>query len=726
MGQFEEQLLERSRLDQELLEASMSRLTSSLLQKRGSGAENDSADELFRIAVEQICRYYKVPLPDKNAVLPEKEEQLLDVLLRPSGLMRRWIALDGNWYKDGDGALLAFFRDSGKPLALIPDKSEGYRFIDPASGKIVAVNEKNTALFAREAICFYAPLPDEPLSGRQFIRCMLKHVEIHNYLLVIVAALVCTLTGVFTPLVTGMIYKRIVPSGEVYRVGIMAVFLICLAIGNYLASTVRSGILSRIRDHMDVYVQNAVTDRLLRLPVQFFQDKDSGTVAQSAMALNVIPEIFTGAVLGSVVNAAFALVYVIEIGLIAPVLFFPALVTLFAQLAVILLFLRRQTRQFGKELSARAETQDLVYALFNGIQRLRLSGSEQRAFAKWAQAYANVADIAYHPPFIMAVHAPLVSVVGLLGMLWAYAEGAAMGLSVSTFAAFISAFGMATGMLTALCDSAKMLGYLKPSLDLAGPILQTVPESTVDKRPAGVLCGNIALNRVSFRYGPDEPLIINDINLKIHAGDYVAIVGKTGCGKSTLIRLLLGFETPESGTIIYDDMNIDSVDPISLRRQIGTVLQNGSLFTGNIYENIVISAPWLTMADAWDAAETAGIAEDIRQMPMQMHTVITENSGISGGQKQRLLIARAVAPKPKILIFDEATSALDNITQKHISEALSGMKCTRIVIAHRLSTIRECDRIIALDGGRIVEDGTYDELMEKNGFFANLVRRQTL
>ncbi len=659
MGQFEEQLLERSRLDQELLEKSMGRLTSSLLQEGRQSAEGDSANELYRIAIEQICRYYKAALPDRNAAFPEEEDQLLDVLLRPSGLMRRWAALDGNWYQDGEGAMLTFFRDSGKPTALIPDRSGSYHYFDPESGKSAPVTEKNADLFAREAICFYVPLPDEPLSGRMFIRCVLKHVEIHNYLLVIAAALVCTLTGVFTPLVTGMIYKRIVPSGEVYRVGIMAVFLICLAIGNYMASAVRSGMLSRIRDRMDVYVQNAVTGRLLRLPVKFYQGKNSGTVTQSAMALNAIPEIFTGAVLGSVINAAFALVYVIEIGLISPVLFLPALVTLLAQSAVIFLFLQKQMHHSRAELSARAESQDLVYALFTGIQRLRLSGSEQRAFSKWALAYGNVADIAYHPPFITAVHAPLVSAVGLLGMLWAYAQSAAMGLNVSAFAAFLSAFGMATGMLTTLCDSAKMLGYLKPSLDLASPILQAVPESAGNKRPAEILRGNIALNRVSFRYGPDEPLILNDISLNIHAGDYVAIVGKTGCGKSTLIRLLLGFETPESGTIVFDDMNTDSVDPVSLRRQIGTVLQNGSLFTGNIYENIVISAPWLSMKDAWAAAETAGIAEDIRQMPMQMHTVITENGGISGGQKQRLLIARAVAPKPKILIFDEATSASD-------------------------------------------------------------------
>ena len=205
----------------------------------------------------------------------------------------------------------------------------------------------------------------------------------------------------------------------------------------------------------------------------------------------------------------------------------------------------------------------------------------------------------------------------------------------------------------------------------------------------------------------------------------MAIVGKSGCGKSTLVRLMLGFEKPSRGAIYYDRKDLQQLDMRSVRRQIGTVMQDGRLFSGSIFDNIVISAPTLKLQDAWDAAEIAGIADDIRDMPMGMHTLLQEGGGtISGGQRQRLMIARAVAPKPRILIFDEATSALDNITQKKVSEALDAMKCTRVVIAHRLSTIRHCDRILVLDGGRIAEDGTYEELIARNGLFAELVARQ--
>ena len=223
------------------------------------------------------------------------------------------------------------------------------------------------------------------------------------------------------------------------------------------------------------------------------------------------------------------------------------------------------------------------------------------------------------------------------------------------------------------------------------------------------------------------PLVLDNLSFIIEPRQYVAIVGKTGCGKSTLMRILLGFEKPQKGAVYYDGKDLEKLDLKSLRRKIGTVMQDGKLFSGDIYSNIVISAPWLTLDRAWEAAEMAGMAEDIKDMPMGMFTLISEGQGgISGGQKQRLMIARAIAPKPRILMFDEATSALDNITRKKVSESLDSLNCTRIVIAHRLSTIKNCSRIIVMDGGRIIEDGTYDELIKENGYFAELVERQKL
>jgi ABC-type bacteriocin/lantibiotic exporter with double-glycine peptidase domain len=257
--------------------------------------------------------------------------------------------------------------------------------------------------------------------------------------------------------------------------------------------------------------------------------------------------------------------------------------------------------------------------------------------------------------------------------------------------------------------------------------MEACPEIQPEKEIVSRLSGAIELNNVSFRYDKNLPLVIDNLSLKIRKGQYVAVVGKTGCGKSTLIRLLLGFEKPQLGSIYYDSRDMEKLELRSLRQKIGVVMQNGKLLAGSIFENIAIAAPRLTLDEAWEAAEIAGLAEDIRAMPMGMFTVVAEGGGgFSGGQKQRLLIARAIASKPRILFLDEATSALDNITQKHVADALGALKSTRVVIAHRLSTIQHCDRIVVLDKGRIVEDGPYEELIAQGGAFADLVARQQL
>ena len=299
------------------------------------------------------------------------------------------------------------------------------------------------------------------------------------------------------------------------------------------------------------------------------------------------------------------------------------------------------------------------------------------------------------------------------------------GVSMAEYNAFNASYGMVSGAFFTLAGMVNSVAMIRPVLEMAKPILDAVPETSEEKKMVQSLRGRVELSHLSFRYSDTMPMVLDDLSLQIKSGEYVAIVGKTGCGKSTLVRLLLGLETPQKGAIYYDGLDMQTLDLRSLRRNIGTVIQDGKLFQGSIYENIAISAPGLTMNEAWEAAELAGIADDIRAMPMGMHTLISEGQGgISGGQRQRLMIARAIAPKPKLLIFDEATSALDNITQKKVSQSLDSLRCTRIVIAHRLSTIRQCDRILVLDGGHIIEDGTYDELLEKKGFFAELVARQ--
>ncbi len=331
------------------------------------------------------------------------------------------------------------------------------------------------------------------------------------------------------------------------------------------------------------------------------------------------------------------------------------------------------------------------------------------------------------PPMFIKINSVISTGISLIGTIVLYYAAIKSGVSVANYYSFNASYGMVSGAFASLSGIALTVAQIKPILEMASPLLENVPEQSEGKQVVTGVTGNIELSDVSFRYSESMPLILDNMSLRIKQGQYIAIVGPTGAGKSTLVRILLGFETPQKGAVYYDGKDMETLDPKSLRRRIGVVTQDGKLFQGDIYENIVISAPWLTQKDAWEAAELAGMAEDIHQMPMGMNTMISGGSGgISGGQKQRLMIARAIAPKPKILIFDEATSALDNITQKKVSESLDSLKCTRIVIAHRLSTIRHCDRILYLDGGHILEDGTYEELIAKNGLFADLVARQRL
>jgi len=297
-------------------------------------------------------------------------------------------------------------------------------------------------------------------------------------------------------------------------------------------------------------------------------------------------------------------------------------------------------------------------------------------------------------------------------------------LSTGKFLAFNAAYGQFASNMLQLTSVFVSILTIVPVYERAKPILNALPEVDPSKTDPGELTGNIEISHVSFRYSEDRPLVLKDVSASIRSGEFVAFVGPSGSGKSTLFRLLLGFETPESGAIYFDGQDLAGLDVQNFRQQMGVVLQNASLFSGDIYTNIACSAP-ATIDEAWEAARLAGFEKDLKAMPMGMHTVIGDGgTGLSGGQRQRLMVARAVVGKPRILLFDEATSALDNQTQEIVSRSLEEMKATRIVIAHRLSTIINADKIFVIENGRMVQSGTYKELIQQEGLFAQLAKRQ--
>ena len=533
--------------------------------------------------------------------------------------------------------------------------------------------------------------------------------------------------GLLLPRIVQALTGPVLESGRQSALVGVALTIVGIALSSRLITSVRDLLFMRLNLKVSLGVESSMMMRLLALPASFFRRYSPGELQNRAASVNSLSNAVINMVLTTGLTSLGSLLYITQIFRFAPALVIPSIIIVIVTMAVSVLSTFAQIRLTRRQLEFAAREAGLGYGLITGVQKIKLSGAEKRSFAKWMDIYAEGAKLQYDPPLFLKINSVITLAISLAGNIVLYFLAVKSGIGPSNYLAFTTAYGMLMGAFTAVSGIALGVAQIRPMLEMAEPFLQTVPETSSDKEIVTEIAGRVELEHVTFRYDEGQPPVIDDLSLAVRPGEYVAIVGKTGCGKSTLVRLLLGFETPEKGAVYYDGKDLSNLDLPTLRRRVGTVMQDAGLFQGDIYSNIVITAPELTLDDAWEAAEKAGIADDIRAMPMGMHTLVAEGGGgISGGQRQRLMIARAIAPKPKLLIFDEATSALDNKTQRQVSEALDAMGCTRIVIAHRLSTIRHCDRIVVLDGGKIIEDGTYEELIAKKGYFAELVERQRL
>ena len=707
MGWFEEQIRDRVQNDDDLFADSFARMANMLGGQEFLSVQFHSDREIAEEAISDILKFYHVHAQDVPRNIQDLNE-VLDFLLRPSGIMYRPVKLEGEWYKHASGAMLGTLKGD-KSVALIPGKFSGYNYKDPDSGKLIHITKKNAKEIDEGAICFYTQFPLRSIGRQDLMSYMFALLTGRDYAKMIGAALAVTLVGMVTPLVYNYIYtSKYLTEANLSGLVFALITLTSASIAHTLLTSVRSVVDTGVELRLDVAVESATMMRLLSLPPAFFKKFSAGELASRVNGVQSLCKMMFDMVFTALTSALFLLLYVGQIYSYAPSLCTPAVLITLSTIVVSVVAAIVQTRISKFEMEELSKENGLVFALINGIAKIKNTGSEKRAFAKWAKQYTKAASYHYNPPVFLKMNSVITSAISLAGTIILYTIAIDEKIPANDFMSFSTAFGFVSGAISAFASLAVANAQIKPILDMVEPVLKEVPEMDENKKIVTALSGGIELSHISFRYKESLPLVLDDISMKIRPGQYVAIVGKTGCGKSTLMRILLGFEKPEKGAVYYDGRNLDALDVKSLRHKIGVVMQNGKLFQGDIYSNITISAPQLTLKEAWEAAEMAGMKEDIENMPMGMHTVISEGSGgISGGQRQRVSIARAYGMEPKLLVCDEPLASLDVSIQAQIVELFLKLQrkhgTSMLFIAHDLSMVDFIsDRTVVLEKGRLV------------------------
>lgn len=645
-------------------------------------------------------------------------------IAQASGVRTRTVALKGNWWRQDNGPLLGF-RDE-VPVALLPQR-DGYLLVDPATG----AGEPVTAEVARSlrpfGHMFYRPLPATQLRLPD-IAAFIASACRNDIAVVLAAGLASAMLAMLIPLASGHLFDSVFPAADHGQMVQTIAVLFIASAATLLFEATRALAMLRIEGKAGSELQAAVWDRVLALPMPFFRDYSAGDLAMRINGINEIRQALSGPVIVSLVSNVFALLNGVLLFYFSTRLALAALSVTLLAVALNALLGYRMTRVNRDTAELNGTITGSVLEYLSGIAKLRMTGAETRAFARWAAGYAEQRRLAMRSDVLAGASAAAGAVLPLLGNALIFAllarQPGTERMSTGEFIAFCAAWSIFLGAALALVQTAISLASVRTTYERAKPLLEAVPEVDRSKAHPGALSGAIELSNVTFSYSPATPPVLDDISLSIRPGEFVALVGSSGSGKSTLLRLMLGFEQPSQGGIYYDGHHLDEIDVGAVRRQLGVVLQSGKLMSGDVYSNIVGSTG-LTVAQAWEAAAACGLDADIKAMPMGMHTLVNDGGGgLSGGQRQRLLIARAIVHQPRILYFDEATSALDNQSQAIVSASMDKLKATRVVIAHRLSTIINADRIFVLDKGKLVQSGTYQELLGQDGLFAELARRQ--
>ncbi|MFC5469189.1 NHLP bacteriocin export ABC transporter permease/ATPase subunit [Cohnella suwonensis] len=730
----EEAQVERDRLqlrsdnDGRLLNRAMARLQGVHTVTGLTDSDDTDVQNPLLAAARAVGRYMGIEVRSPLHAPGEGNNPVL-VIAEASRFRCREVTLAGHWWRGDNGPLLAFTEQDGRPVALLPRKPGQYDRYDPADGSLVPVTDESADLLKDAAYMFYKPLPSRSLKLMDIIRVGAQRGIWRDIIVLLSLGVMIGLLGLLTPIITGVLFDTIIPEADRSQLIQLAFILTGSAVAVFLFEIARGVAMLRIEGRVDMTIQAAVWDRLLRLPVSFFRDYSSGDLAMRANSINAIRRKLSGIAVSSLFSGLFSTFYLILLFRYDSGIALIALGLAVLSILVSTGFSFVQIRYQRELLKEQGNLTSLMLQILAGIAKFRVAAAESRAFYLWANLFGKQNRIQFKMNKLesyFAVYQTMYPILTSMLLYYSIISFGAERISTGDFIAFFAAFSAFLSGLLAMSSSLLSILSVVTMYERAKPILAALPEEAEGGEHPGELSGGIDLSHVHFRYSADGAWNIRDVSLSIRQGAFVAIVGESGSGKSTLMRLLLGFEKPESGTIRYEGKELGNLDLQAVRRQMGVVLQNADLMAGDLYANIVGSSG-LTVEDAWEAAKIAGLEEDIREMPMEMHTVIPDGGGmLSGGQRQRLLIARAVVRKPKILFFDEATSALDNRTQAAVSESLERLQATRIVIAHRLSTIRRADLIVVMHRGQIVQHGTYEELVAQEGQFTEMAQRQSV
>ena len=685
------------------------------------------SNDLYK-TVAFACHSAKLPILSQDKIEAMfGRDFLLQNIAAASGFAYREVVLDQDWHKKDCGTIIG--QIDGHPVSCVTRGQNRYYIYYGENGKKERLTAAVAAKVYPKAYSISRALPSKAVTKKELFNFAFRSIRKSDLVWALILALAGALIGILIPTLNQKIYDDYIPLGKYSQLIQLCAVIATFMMGNLFFDIVKKLSEFRISSRVGYDLQNAVYFRVFRLPESFLRNQESADLAQRIASIPLIAKQYTETMLVSGFGAVFSLLYFYKMYKYAKKLVWFALLILAVYAAIVFFFARSTTKHSTKIEEKKGVASGKLYQLLNGVDKLRMAGAEERAVYQYLLPFSDIqVEEGKKNRYTATISMLSGSAATIFSMVFYFLiVKKNVDLSTGNFMAFNSAFGSFSAAILQLLEGCISLYQLKPVLTRLQPMFDTAEEGRIEDEMIGELEGSVSLRDVQFSYSQDGPKVLNGINLEIKKGEYVGIVGSSGCGKSTLLKLLLGFEAPDVGQVCYDGRDIRNLNKRELRKKLGVVLQNGQLIAGSIMENITITAPKATMADVKAAVEAVGLKRDIEQMPMGLHTMLSESSGtISGGQKQRILIARAIINKPTILIMDEATSALDNLTQAQVSNNLDEMKVTRIVVAHRLSTIKNCDRIVVLDKGKIVEEGNYEQLMSLGGLFSQLAKRQTV